>query len=296
MVRILQYSLLSAVSVIAFAVGSTPALAQGSDKQETDGKNDGVTAVGEIVVTAQRQSQNVLSVPMSIQAISGEKLTDNGIRQMSDLQQATPGLVPANGSGYDQIYIRGIGNSIFVGADPSVAMFIDDVPRVFGTSVNNFVDVERVEVIKGAPGALYGRNATGGAINIITRQPNTEALAGTFRVSYGEKNTFQGSGFLNIPLSDNIAWTISGERRTHDPYIKNITTTGNLFNASNFPSGSYLLAPNGTSPVTETPAGFPVPAFAAAPGTPFYFYTPQQTASAFNGALHPLNGYNNENF
>lgn len=218
-----------------------------------------------IIVTAQRRGESVLSVPLSITAIGGEQLSDSGIRQMSDLQLTIPGFVPSNSSGYNQMFIRGIGNAIFVGADPSVATFIDDVPRVFGTLVNNFVDVERVEVIKGAPGALYGRNATGGAVNIITRQPSTDALSGRFRVSYGEKATFQMSSFLNVPISDTIAGTISMERRTHDPYIKNLTPDTNAYTAAMFPAGSFLG-------------------------------TPQQTAAFFNSGLQPRKGYNDEDF
>ena len=164
MKRFRTRTLRAATSLFALAAVSAPAFAQDTAAEEEQG-------VGDIVVTAQRTSQKLNDVPLSITAATGDQLDNAGIRQMSDLQLTTPGFVPSNSSGYNQMFIRGIGNAIFVGADPSVATFIDDVPRVFGTLVNNFVDVERVEVIKGAPGALYGRNATGGAVNIITRQP-----------------------------------------------------------------------------------------------------------------------------
>jgi iron complex outermembrane recepter protein len=196
---------------------------------------EGSAGVNEIIVTAQRTQQSVLDVPLSIQATTGDQLDEIGVRQMSELQLITPGFVPSNASGYNQMFIRGIGNSIFVGADPSVATFIDEVPRVWGSMVNNFVDVERVEVIKGAPGALYGRNATGGAVNIITRQPSTEAVAATFRASYGEKDTFQASAYVNVPVSDMIAVSLTGEYRTHDDYIKNITPNASVYTPSMFP-------------------------------------------------------------
>lgn len=194
----------------------------------------------EIVVTAQRKEEGVLDVPLSIKAMTGGQLAESGISQVSDLQFTTPGFTPSNASGYNQMFIRGIGNSIFVGADPSVATYIDDVPRVFGTTVNNFVNVERVEVIKGAPGGLYGRNATGGAVNIITRQPDPDEFGAVVRLSYGEKQTFRGSAFLNVPLGDNVAWTISGERNSHEPYIKNITPNATAYTAAMFPGGSVL--------------------------------------------------------
>src|SRR5579864_5711669 len=140
----------------------------------------------DIVVTAQRRAQNLLSVPLSIQASTGAQLNNTGIRQISSLQFTTPGMFVQNGTGYTQVYIRGVGNNIFVGADPSVATFIDDVPRIYGSSVNNFFNVDRVEVLKGAQGGLYGRNATGGVINIITKQPSTTKASAEARVSYGE--------------------------------------------------------------------------------------------------------------
>ena len=219
------------------AVLSAPAFAQEEGASQT---------VNEIIVTAQRKGESVLDVPLSIQATSGDDLLSSGIKQMSDLQLTTPGFATSNASGYNQMFIRGIGNSIFVGADPSVATFIDEVPRVFGSMVNNFVDVERVEVIKGAPGALYGRNATGGAVNIITRQPSTDAAAGTFRISYGEKETFQASAYVNLPLSDQFAASFTFERRSHAGYIDNITPdAGPVYTAAMFPANPALGGASG---------------------------------------------------
>lgn len=248
-------------AALLLPLAASPALAQ--DAQDAQDERKG--GVGEIVVTAQRQAQSVLEVPLSIQALSGDQLASAGVRQVSDLQFTTPGFTPSNASGYNQMFIRGIGNSIFVGADPSVATFIDDVPRVFGTLVNNFVDVERVEVIKGAPGALYGRNATGGAVNIITRQPSTEAFSGKFRASYGTKKTFQGSAFLNVPLDERTAWTIAGERRSHAPYIRNVMRNPAPYTAAMFPGGSALG-------------------------------TPAQTAALMNSGISTKKGYSNEDF
>ena len=113
----------------------------------------------------------MLRVPVTMSVATGEQLVAAGIDQISSLQFTTPGFYTDNGVGYTQIYLRGIGNNIFVGADPSVLTNIDDVPRIYGSMVNNFVNVDRIEVLKGAQGGLYGRNATGGVVNIITRQP-----------------------------------------------------------------------------------------------------------------------------
>jgi iron complex outermembrane receptor protein len=241
------------------------------------------SAPGEIIVTAQRRAENVLSVPLSIQATTGQQLNNTGIRQVSSLQFTTPGMFVQNGTGYTQVYIRGIGNNIFVGADPSVATFIDDIPRIYGSSVNNFFNVQRVEVLKGAQGGLYGRNATGGVINIITKQPG-DKLAAEGRVSYGERNTLHAAGYVNVPLSDHIAWNISVQRDSHDGYITNMAGANPLTGA-NFPIGV---------PGTGLP-GVPNPIAAAVCGNGAGC-TPAQTASFFNRGINPQKSYGNQNF
>lgn len=204
------------------------------------GQQAGGGSLTEIVVTAQRVRQNVLAVPAAVQAMTGQQLIDQGVNTLSDLQFDVPGYLPTTGSGYTQIFIRGIGNSIFVGADPSVATYIDDVPRIYGSMVNQLVDVERVEVLKGAQGGLYGRNATGGVVNIITRQPDTTAFSGNGLVDYGSYDTVRAAGYLNVPISDKMAFNMSVERDSNDPYITNISRNPNPYTAAMFPGGSYL--------------------------------------------------------
>ena len=117
--------------------------------------------IEEIVVTAERHSQSIMTVPAAIQAATFEQLNNAGIHTLTDIELITPGYSVADSSAYTQIFIRGIGNNIFVGADPSVATYVDDVPVVWGQMPNQFIDLQRVEVLKGAQGGLYGRNATG---------------------------------------------------------------------------------------------------------------------------------------
>jgi iron complex outermembrane recepter protein len=224
----------------------------------------------EIVVTAQRKSENVLRVPVSISAATGQQLISEGIEQISSLQFTTPGFYTDNGVGYTQIYLRGIGNNIFVGADPSVLTNIDDVPRIYGSLVNNFVNVDRVEVLKGAQGGLYGRNATGGVVNIITRQPGDTAEADA-RVSYGQMNTLEVALYGNLPINDVISWNVAFQRDSHDNYVKNLLQP-NPLTAANFPDGGGFLL--GTVGVV----------------------TPAQTAAYFNSAINPQSGYGNQDF
>lgn len=220
---------LSALAAPVFAQTSAPA-ARAPDESAT---------VQEIVVTAQRQAQSLLSVPMSISASTGDQLEKAGLKDLTSLQFTTPGYVPSTSSGYTQVYIRGVGNNIFVGADPSVATFIDDVPRIYGSMVENFIDVDRVEVLKGAQGGLYGRNATGGVVNIISHQPSTDGFHGNARISYGERNSLQAAAYVNMPINDKAAWSVAVDRESHDPYVKNIAPA-NPYTAAMFPSGSFL--------------------------------------------------------
>lgn len=193
-----------------------PAMAAAQDARSGAG-----AGLDEIVVTAQRRSESVLSVPLSITALPGEALQEAGIETLSDLKFQTPGFISQSGTGYTQLFIRGIGNIIYVGADPSVATFIDDVPRPYGSLVDNFINVDRVEVLKGAQGGLYGRNATGGVVNIITRQPSDKPEMAA-NITAGEFQTIEVAGYANLPIGDRVAVNISGMRRIHDPYLENL--------------------------------------------------------------------------
>ena len=143
------------------------------------------------------------------------------IQGLADLNFTSPGLIVRSGTGYTDVFIRGIGNSVDVGAEPSVTTNVDDVPHIYGSLISDFVNVERIEVLKGAQGGLYGRNATGGVINIITKQPSNK-LEFQGRASYGEYNTFNTAVYVNVPLSSTLAWNFSATRNHHSAYLKNI--------------------------------------------------------------------------
>ena len=208
----------------------------GSAPATTTGSGD---SLEEIQVTAQRRSQSILSVPLSITAATGDQLQAAGIQDITDLELVTPGMNVSDSSGYTQVYIRGVGNSIFVGADPSVATFVDDVPRIYGSMVNNFIDVQRVEILKGAQGGLYGRNATGGVVNILTTQPSTTDFKADGRLEYGEHETFELATYVNLPVNDELAVSFAGERIKHNPYVAS-GAPASSYTAANFPGGSAL--------------------------------------------------------
>ncbi len=226
-------------SLVVTAAALMLPLASRADEAESaqPPASESSSTLQEIVVTAQRKSEGVLSVPMSIQAESAEQLQESGIKDSTDLELLTPGLLVSDSVGYTQIYVRGVGNSIFVGADPSVATYIDDVPRIYGSNLANFVDVDRVEVLKGAQGGLYGRNATGGVVNVITEQPTTDKFSALVRGSYGEHDTYALAGTANIPVTDKVALHLAIQHNAHDPYVNN-TAPAVPYTAAMFPGGS----------------------------------------------------------
>ncbi|GIX30180.1 MAG: hypothetical protein KatS3mg124_0652 [Porticoccaceae bacterium] len=200
----------------------------------------------EIVVTARRRAEGILEVPFTIQALSGQQLLGSGIGDLSSLKFTTPGFFPDTNNGFVQVYLRGIGNAIFVGADPSVATFVDDVPQIYAVTTDALLDVERVEILKGAQGGLYGRNATGGVINIITRRPSTDSAASKIRLSWGEKDTLNASSWFNLPLGDRAAASLALDRQVHDAYIDN-RAKRDPYQANHFPNGSFLGSPEETA-------------------------------------------------
>src|SRR5258705_10042073 len=167
--------------------------------------------IEEIVVTAQKRLENQQDVPTSMQAFSGDALTDFGISDSQLLQQDTPGLIYGSNSGYAQAYIRGIGSDATLPtADPSVATYVDGVyyPMVLST-IQRFANVERIEVLKGPQGTLYGRNTTGGAINIVTKDPSDD-----YELKIDSEAGNFGHGRLslsgNVPVLESLAVNFSG--------------------------------------------------------------------------------------
>ncbi len=171
----------------------------------------GEPVMEEIVVTAQKREESLYEVPVSVSAFDDGKLEQAIIDDVADLGRYAPSLTANNVSaGGSNIFMRGVGNEIIaVGADSSVAIYVDGVytPR-FTSALNNFVDVERVELVKGPQGTLYGRNATGGAINIVTRQPSQETSfkADLEIANYsGRKVRAAGGGAISESLSGRLA-------------------------------------------------------------------------------------------
>jgi iron complex outermembrane recepter protein len=181
--------------------------------------------VEEIIVTAQKRAENVQDVPISVAAFSGEALDLKGAGNPSDLQKLTPGLTYSTAVGFSILYLRGIGSDAFLMADPSVTLYIDGIYFPFAQGLaQSFGAVERVEVLKGPQGTLFGRNAVGGAINIVTKDPGDEPEVSA-QLGYGKYDQFQGRLHLSapfaetaIPFGDTLAASVSTFYEGEDNY------------------------------------------------------------------------------
>lgn len=216
----------SVVSVCAaFAGMSLSSMVFAQENVET--KRGGSRLIEEVIVTAQKREESAQDVPISIQAYSQGVLDAKGVVNAADLPRITPGLTVTTQVGYTSTYIRGVGSDAFVLGDPSVASYIDGVyyPLSAG-SVQNFGAVERIEVLKGPQGTLFGRNAVGGAISVITKKPNLNEVEASLQLDYETFDTphdataLRARGNLSLPLIENLlAASISAIEDHSENYI-----------------------------------------------------------------------------
>lgn len=180
----------------------------------------------EVLVTAQKRVESVQDVPFTVNTISGATMQQNGILDLLDLQTVMPSLMmPSSGSpGQGASFrLRGFGSPPFqLGIEPAVALFIDDVYRSrSGVAMAEMVDVNRIEVLKGPQGTLFGKNTTAGVIHIVSNAPSTEAVEGYIEASFENYSRKRIKGALNLPLSDTAALRLSGMWGEGDGYLEN---------------------------------------------------------------------------
>lgn len=182
-----------------------PAVAHAQDGGAETGASDG--GIAEIVVTAERREQSLQKAPLTIQVIGGEQLTAGGITDASGLQRLATGVEVGSGGGNSQIFIRGVGGAAFSPlSSPGVAFNVDGVYVGRPNGVNgNFYDIARVEVLKGPQGTLYGRNANGGSINLITNVPRLGETSLDLTGEYGNYDHLRVTGAVNLPVSETAA-------------------------------------------------------------------------------------------
>jgi iron complex outermembrane receptor protein len=201
---------IASVTIITFAAFASPGRAQTAPVDDGD-------RLTEIVVTAQRRAENLQTVPIAVTAINGEALAKAGINATSQLNQVVPSVQITRSGPQTLFFVRGVGNiSGAVGEEGANAVYVDGVYLGDMSSMNTeFNNVERIEVLKGPQGTLFGRNSSGGLIHIITREPgDTAAFEGS--IGYGNYDTVQGQVYAATPLSKNLAIDLALTGRNQD--------------------------------------------------------------------------------
>lgn len=210
----------------AWAQGQT-STAAGTGATDTASPPTEQGGIQDIIITAQRRSENLQRAAIAVTVLNSEALTKGGITDPTGLTNVVPALNVSTAAGpYALFYLRGVGNfTANALSDSAVAVNLDGVflgrPSAVG---GQFYDIARVEVLKGPQGTLYGRNATGGAVNIITQRPILGVTQGEFSASYGNYDAVQANGALNVPLGETAALRVAGQYVRHDGYMSDGTS------------------------------------------------------------------------
>jgi iron complex outermembrane receptor protein len=204
---------------------------------EVDATGPDPLALEEIVVTANKREESIQEVPMSVTAFTSEFFKDSGVTNLAGLEQYTPSLKITSGtdSNSTSIRIRGIGSvGTNAGIDPSVGMFIDGVYQGrAGMSIGDLIDIQRVEILRGPQGTLYGKNTAAGAISIITQPPSPDAFESTVEATYNTDERVELRGMVNVPFGDSgNAMRLTGYGTDGDHLYEN-TYTGEGVNDAN---------------------------------------------------------------
>jgi len=184
----------------------------------------------EVVVTATRSGETrLLDTPIAVTVVSQSYLDDMVASDIRDLRMITPGLTISSNANLAQISIRGIGSAnVFAGADPSSTIHQDGVyiarPQA---GFANFLDVERIEVLRGPQGTLYGRNSVGGTINVISKRPDLNEVSGRIQGTWGNSDFWRFDGYVTGPIAeDKLAVSLAGQYSRKDPMRENVAPGG----------------------------------------------------------------------
>lgn len=186
--------------------------------------------IEEVVVTAQKREQNLQDVPVSVTAVTGATLQNSGVTDLTRLELLTPGLQFGQSGNDARPAIRGARTeNVSNQQDPIVAFFVDGVYRSrTAQALAAFVDVDRVEVLRGPQGTLFGRNSFGGAINVISNKPTMDNEYGA-AITVGNYDQRRIEGYFNAPLGDTLALRVAASIDQHDFYIENSFNSANGF-------------------------------------------------------------------
>ena len=198
---------------------------------------DGELVFEEVIVTAEKRDESLQSVSQAVTAITDSEIEAKNITSFVDLSSIVPGVTVAKNEGYKTIIsIRGVGNETNQNAiaAPSVAYHMDGIFIASPFSLQtDFIDVQRIEVLRGPQGTLFGQNSTGGAINVISNQPTTDERFSKADITYGDYGMKQLRSSSNIPILDNVSTKLSVSAMTREGFTENLATGQDLDDAHN---------------------------------------------------------------
>lgn len=179
----------------------------------------------EVIVTAQKRSEALSDVPIALSAFTGNFIKETKITDIKQLIRYTPGLAGQSSDNFlDSLSVRGISTNAFgIGGDSSIGIYKDGVYYGRnGAALTSFFDIERVEILKGPQGLLFGRNAASGAVHTITEKPKLDDVEGYVRLGVGERDRLQAEFVYNQPLGDGWAARIAGIHSEEDGFVDNL--------------------------------------------------------------------------
>ena len=205
------------------ALGSTLLSAHAWAEERKDAAG---AVLAEVVVTAEKREVNLQKEPQAVSVVTGDMLEQDNLVTLSDLTGQVPGLVVSKNEGYRTVVaIRGLGlqanqNDV---ADPSVSLHVDGVYIPNDVSMNSeLIDVERIEVLRGPQGTVFGQNSIGGAISITTKRPTLKVTQAEGDVSVGNYSMLRTRAMVNMPVGDTLAFRVAGDYDKHDGYGTNV--------------------------------------------------------------------------
>jgi iron complex outermembrane recepter protein len=237
-----KVGMVTLATVLSLSSASAWAQSSSSASSPEESANEG-TEIQEIIVTANKREQNFNDVGMSINAFSGEQLATKQVADPTDLIRLVPGFTYTRSQfDFPTYTLRGVGfYESSLAASPTVSVYVDEVPLPYPAMTRGTVlDLERLEVLKGPQGTLFGQNSTGGAINYIAAKPTDNVQAG-LNWGYGRFNTFEGEGFVSGPISDTLSARLAVKTTQSGNWQYSKSRPGQGLGSRNFTTGRLLL-------------------------------------------------------
>lgn len=228
-------SLPSSVIIAALLTGTAPANAQEAARK--------APPIEEILVTARKREESMQSIPVSVSVFDAEELRKKRITDIESLEANTPGFVfDYLGGTKARPTIRGVGSDEpGAGGDASSVVFLDGVYQGRqGAAAIDIFDVQQIDVLRGPQGTLWGKNAAGGAINVITNKP-TDAYEGRLDITGGSKTIIESLGVVNVPLTDALKSRLAVSYKSNDGYVENLFTGNRVYDTNRISSRGHLL-------------------------------------------------------